>query len=101
LAYGPERGLSEKSSLKTLKDVAVNTGIALALKGIYEGGDAGAGLAHMTKFVTSAEATELSIAVAETFSMPALVLAVTELQSDGLSRWSSQQWVHVLFKTLI
>jgi hypothetical protein len=39
----------------------------------------------MTKFVTSAEATELSIAVAETFSMPALVLAVTQLQSDGLT----------------
>jgi hypothetical protein len=75
------RGLSERSSLKTLKDLAVNTGIALALKGIYEGGDAGAGLAHMTKFVTSAEATELSIAVAETFSMPALVLATPSLSA--------------------
>jgi hypothetical protein len=44
-----------------------------------------AGLAHMTKFVTSAESTELLIAVAETFSMPALVLAVTQLQSDSLT----------------
>ena len=34
----------------------------------------------MTKFVTSAEATELSIAVAEIFTMPALGLAATRKQ---------------------
>jgi hypothetical protein len=79
------RGLSDKAGLQTLKDVAVNTGVALALKAIYDSGDVGSGLAQMTKFVTSAEATELSIAVAETFTMPALVLAATELQGNSVS----------------
>jgi hypothetical protein len=59
--------LSDKSNLKTIKDVAVNTGLALALKGIYDSGDASAGLTQMMKFVTSAEATELSIAAAITY----------------------------------
>ena len=76
------RGLSDKAGLQTLKDVAVNTGVALALKAIYDSGDVGSGLAQMTKFVTSAEVTELSIAVAEIFSLP---VAATELQGNSMS----------------
>ena len=76
------RGLSDKAGLQTLKDVAVNTGVALALKAIYESGDVWSGLGQMTKFVTSAEVTERSIAVAEIFSLP---VAATELQGNRMS----------------
>jgi hypothetical protein len=55
------------------------------LKSIYDGADLGAGLAQMTKFITSAEASELSMAVSELFPLPALVLAAAELQGNSAS----------------
>jgi hypothetical protein len=79
------RGLGDKPGLETLRNAAANTGVALALKAIYDGGDASAGLTQMMKFVTSAEATELSIAAAEMFTFPALVLAATELQGNSVA----------------
>ena len=39
----------------------------------------------MTKFITSAEASELSMAVSELFPLPALVLAAAELQGNSAS----------------
>jgi hypothetical protein len=91
------RGLSDKSGLKPLNDVAINTGLALALKTIYDSGDIGSGLAQMTKFITSAEASELSMAVSELFPLPALVLAAAELQGNSVSAqqggWRSSRLV--------
>ena len=43
------RGLSDKASLNTLKSVGVKSGVALALKGIYDGGDVGVGIGSNDK----------------------------------------------------